>query len=192
MHMEDPEEPDYNRMSEAEAKEAEEDFEFHVKLQFWHLPEHCGRMWTRIEEIVVQQGEQNTPAESQDTNLNANVPLSSKGSKEKKSGTKRKSASIVLPYAQRYGGHLFGSWAGQLGDGLAVLQSMKGGGIVVLLKQVKCLREAIEFPEIQPKAEEVDTETDVDHEPQASDQEGSGDGEEDVEEGKEACYGEDP
>ncbi|KAF6134094.1 hypothetical protein GIB67_035648 [Kingdonia uniflora] len=49
----------------------------------------------QIEEMVVQQGEQNTPAESQDTNLNSNVPLSPKDSKEKESGTKRKSASIV-------------------------------------------------------------------------------------------------
>ncbi|KAF6145253.1 hypothetical protein GIB67_041448 [Kingdonia uniflora] len=34
--------------------------------------------------------------------------------------------------------------------------------------------------------------TDVDHESQASDREGGGDGEEDVEEGEEACYGEGP
>ncbi|KAF6159571.1 hypothetical protein GIB67_032342 [Kingdonia uniflora] len=49
----------------------------------------------QIGEMVVQQGEQNTPAESQDTNFNSNVPLSPKGSKEKESGTKRKYASIV-------------------------------------------------------------------------------------------------
>ena len=26
----------------------------------------------------------------------------------------------MAPYAQRYGGHQFGSWAGQLGDGRAI------------------------------------------------------------------------
>ncbi|KAF6143502.1 hypothetical protein GIB67_029671 [Kingdonia uniflora] len=112
----------------------------------------------QIEEMVVQQREQNTPTESQDTNLNVNVPLSPKGSKEKESGTKRKSASIPVelnapvssgfpastsaakrkplirfPYARCYGGHQFGSWAGQLGDGLAVLQSIRGGRIALLL-----------------------------------------------------------
>ena len=25
------------------------------------------------------------------------------------------------PYAQRYGGHQFGNWAGQLGDGLSLI-----------------------------------------------------------------------
>ncbi|KAF6163548.1 hypothetical protein GIB67_002553 [Kingdonia uniflora] len=40
------------------------------------------------------------------------------------------------------------------------------------------------------QADEEDTETDKDHEPQASDRESSGDGEEDVVEGEEACYGE--
>ncbi|KAF6137722.1 hypothetical protein GIB67_032611 [Kingdonia uniflora] len=49
----------------------------------------------QIEEMVVQQGEQNTLAESQDTNLNYNIPLSPKGSKEQESGTKYKYASVV-------------------------------------------------------------------------------------------------
>ncbi|KAF6154487.1 hypothetical protein GIB67_028379 [Kingdonia uniflora] len=38
-----------------------------------------------------------------------------------------------LPYAQCYGEHQFGSWAGKLGDGIVVLRSMRGGGIVVLM-----------------------------------------------------------
>ncbi|KAF6168964.1 hypothetical protein GIB67_038461 [Kingdonia uniflora] len=50
----------------------------------------------QIEEMIVQQGEQNTLAESQDINLNSNVPLSPKGSKEQESGTKHKSASVVI------------------------------------------------------------------------------------------------
>ncbi|KAF6153034.1 hypothetical protein GIB67_034756, partial [Kingdonia uniflora] len=45
-HFDDPEELDYEGMSKAEAKEAEEEFEFRVKLQFWHPPERCGGMWT--------------------------------------------------------------------------------------------------------------------------------------------------
>ncbi|KAF6175717.1 hypothetical protein GIB67_022719, partial [Kingdonia uniflora] len=39
---------------------------------------------------------------------------------------------------------------------------------------------------------EEDTDTDVDHEPQASDQEGSSGGDDDVEEGEDVCYGEGP
>ncbi|KAF6170011.1 hypothetical protein GIB67_034403, partial [Kingdonia uniflora] len=44
-------------MSEAEAKEAEEEFEFHVKLQFWCPPERCGRMWTRAKLLVKREDE---------------------------------------------------------------------------------------------------------------------------------------
>jgi len=35
----------------------------------------------------------------------------------------------MVPYAQRYGGHQFGNWAGQLGDGRAItLGEVKGAG----------------------------------------------------------------
>ncbi|KAF6161596.1 hypothetical protein GIB67_009475 [Kingdonia uniflora] len=44
-----------------------------------------------------------------------------------------------LPYAQCYGGHQFGTWAGQLGDGLTVLQSMRGGGIALWQMILLCL-----------------------------------------------------
>ncbi|KAF6146842.1 hypothetical protein GIB67_018495 [Kingdonia uniflora] len=45
-------------------------------------------------------------------------------------------------------------------------------------------------PSVHKVSEEEVMETGVDHEPQASDREGSGDGEEDVEEDEEPCYGE--
>ncbi|KAF6135716.1 hypothetical protein GIB67_021332 [Kingdonia uniflora] len=47
-------------------------------------------------------------------------------------------------------------------------------------------------PSTVEQAEEEKKEMDVDHEPQMSDREGSENGEEDVEEGEEACYGESP
>ncbi|KAF6160213.1 hypothetical protein GIB67_016649 [Kingdonia uniflora] len=45
-------------------------------------------------------------------------------------------------------------------------------------------------PRIMELSDKEGTKTNVDHEPQASDREGSGSGEEDVEEGEEVCYGE--
>ncbi|KAF6164210.1 hypothetical protein GIB67_010180 [Kingdonia uniflora] len=44
-------------MSEAEVKEAEEKFEFCVKLQFWRPSERCGSMWTRAKLLVKREDE---------------------------------------------------------------------------------------------------------------------------------------
>ncbi|KAF6137201.1 hypothetical protein GIB67_030965 [Kingdonia uniflora] len=57
IHMEDPEEPDYEGMGEVEAKEAKEDFEFRYKLQYWRPPERVGSMWTRAKLLVKREDE---------------------------------------------------------------------------------------------------------------------------------------
>ena len=46
-------------------------------------------------------------------------------------------ASGMEPYAQRYGGHQFGNWAGQLGDGRAITLGEVDTGKIVLELQLK-------------------------------------------------------
>lgn len=49
------------------------------------------------------------------------TPLPSDGLKDKLLCTQSGSLSRVIPLSHRYGGHQFGQWAGQLGDGRAVM-----------------------------------------------------------------------
>ena len=43
----------------------------------------------------------------------------------------------MVPYAQRYGGHQFGNWAGQLGDGRAITLGEVDTGEQILELQLK-------------------------------------------------------
>ncbi|KAF6139080.1 hypothetical protein GIB67_010806 [Kingdonia uniflora] len=56
-HFNDPEGSDYEGMSEAEGKETKEEFEFRVKLQFWHPSKCCGGMLTRAKLLVKREDE---------------------------------------------------------------------------------------------------------------------------------------
>ena len=49
----------------------------------------------------------------------------------------KKVADFMDPYAQRYGGHQFGNWAGQLGDGRAITLGEVDTGTKILELQLK-------------------------------------------------------
>ncbi|KAF6139040.1 hypothetical protein GIB67_010766 [Kingdonia uniflora] len=61
VHLEDPEEANYEGMSEAEAKDAEEDFKFHCQLKYWSPPERVSFIWTRAKMLVKREDDVEIP-----------------------------------------------------------------------------------------------------------------------------------